>query len=174
MSTMQKAKPVSTFEVRAPMPGRFAEILAPRALAFLEVLVREFTPRRNELLRRRVERQARLDAGELPGFLEETRSIRESEWTVAPIRPDLLDRRGDLVFETDVSHTRQGVASRLFDRLARSKDCARKLWVRVSSLRHDGNVRAVPGGPESDGQPNAPARTGDEERLSAQIRHWIL
>jgi malate synthase len=101
MSTMQKAKPVSTFEVRAPMPGRFAEILAPRALAFLEVLVREFTPRRNELLRRRVERQARLDAGELPGFLEETRSIRESEWTVAPIRPDLLDRRVEITGPVD-------------------------------------------------------------------------
>ena len=101
MSTMQKAKPVSMFEVRAPMPGRFAEILAPRALAFLEVLVREFTPRRNELLRRRVERQARLDAGELPGFLEETRSIRESEWTVAPIRPDLLDRRVEITGPVD-------------------------------------------------------------------------
>jgi malate synthase len=101
VSTMQKAKPVSTFEVCAPMPGRFAEILSPRALSFLEVLVREFTPRRNELLRRRAERQARLDAGELPGFLEETRSVRESEWTVAPIRPDLLDRRVEITGPVD-------------------------------------------------------------------------
>ena len=96
MSTMHNTKPVSTLEVHGPSAGRFADILTPRALAFLEALVREFGPRRDDLLRRRVERQARLDAGERPDFLRETRDVRESEWGVAPIRADLLDRRVEI------------------------------------------------------------------------------
>ncbi len=38
-------------------------------------------------------RQKRLDAGERPDFLKETKQIRESEWTVAPLPADLLDRQ---------------------------------------------------------------------------------
>jgi malate synthase len=96
VSTMHKPRPASTFDVHAPTPGRFADILDPRALAFIESLVREFGPRRDDLLRRRVARQARLDAGERPDFLPETRDVRESEWVVAPVRADLLDRRVEI------------------------------------------------------------------------------
>ena len=46
-----------------------------------------------ELLQARTIRQKRLDAGERPDFLKETKHIRESEWTVAPLPQDLLDRR---------------------------------------------------------------------------------
>src|SRR6185369_16284334 len=42
------------------------------------------------------ERQARFDAGERPDFLPETAHIRSSEWTVAPLPPDLLDRRVEI------------------------------------------------------------------------------
>jgi malate synthase len=93
---MHKVKPAGTFDVYGPMPGRFAEILTPRALAFLETLVREFGHRRDDLLRRRIERQTRLDASERPDFLPETRGVRQSEWAVAPIRADLLDRRVEI------------------------------------------------------------------------------
>ena len=44
----------------------------------------------------RVERQSRIAAGELPDFLEETRSIREGEWRVAPVPADLQDRRVEI------------------------------------------------------------------------------
>ena len=43
----------------------------------------------------------RLDAGELPDFLPETREIRESDWTVAPIPHDLLDRRVEITGPVD-------------------------------------------------------------------------
>src|ERR671928_202695 len=45
--------------------------------------------------------QKRIDAGEWPGFLPETRHVRESEWQVAPIPPDLLDRRVEITGPTD-------------------------------------------------------------------------
>ncbi len=42
------------------------------------------------------ERQARLDAGELPDFLPETREVREGDWRVAPVPDDLQDRRVEI------------------------------------------------------------------------------
>jgi malate synthase len=54
------------------------------------------------LLAARHERQARLDAGELPDFLSETRQIRDGDWRVAPItNPDLLKRWVELTGPTD-------------------------------------------------------------------------
>jgi malate synthase len=72
------------------------EILSRDAVAFVERLHRELNPRRLELLRRRHERQLDLDAGALPGFREDTKSIRESDWRVAPAPGDLLDRRCEI------------------------------------------------------------------------------
>jgi len=79
----------------APPPD-CADILSPAALGFLAALTRRFGPARQELLERRRARQAELDAGRLPDFLPETRELREREWTVAPIRPDLTDRRVEI------------------------------------------------------------------------------
>jgi malate synthase len=88
----------------AAVPSRIAgadEILTPQALGFLADLHELFDARRLELLGRRIERQARFDAGELPDFLPETRDIRESDWTVAPIPADLLDRRVEITGPTN-------------------------------------------------------------------------
>jgi len=78
------------------VPPPYAEILTPQALALLCRLEREFGPRRRALLRERQARQVRLDAGEVPDFLSETRSIREGDWAVAPLPPDLQDRRVEI------------------------------------------------------------------------------
>jgi len=79
-----------------PVSPAFAEILTPEALAFVALLARTFGARREELLRKRVERQATLDAGQLPDFLPETANIRTSAWTIAPTPPDLQDRRVEI------------------------------------------------------------------------------
>src|SRR5437868_6004055 len=71
----------------------YRTILTPAALDFVARLAREFEPRRQALLARRRARQLELDRGVLPDFLPETRAVRESKWTVAPIPKDLLDRR---------------------------------------------------------------------------------
>src|SRR5438034_4030536 len=82
--------------VLAPPPADCADILSPAALAFLAALARRFEPERQRLLARRRERQQELDAGRLPDFLPETKEIRDRDWTVAPIRPDLTDRRVEI------------------------------------------------------------------------------
>jgi malate synthase len=53
------------------------------------------------LLNQRNIRQANIDAGHLPDFLPETQNIRESEWTVAPLPADLLDRRVEITGPVD-------------------------------------------------------------------------
>src|SRR5437773_3970967 len=82
--------------VVTPPPSDCADILSPAALGFLGALARRFEAERQRLLARRRERQQELDAGRLPDFLLETKQIRDSEWTVAPIRPDLTDRRVEI------------------------------------------------------------------------------
>jgi malate synthase len=77
------------------------EILTPEAEDFLRALDERFDARRIELLEARKNRQSEFDQGKRPHFLEETRPIRESNWTVAPIPPDLLDRRVEITGPTD-------------------------------------------------------------------------
>ena len=79
----------------------FRRILSAEALSFLEDLLRQFGPVREDLLRRRVERQQEIDAGELPGFLEETADVRSADWSVAGIPADLQDRRVEITGPVD-------------------------------------------------------------------------
>ncbi len=88
-------------EVKAPVSGRAAEVLSAEALDFVAGLQREFGARRLELLKKRDERQARIEAGELPAFLPETKSVREAEWRVASVPDDLQDRRVEITGPTD-------------------------------------------------------------------------
>jgi len=73
-----------------------AGVLTDDALGLVVALQREFGTRRDELLAARATRQERLSAGELPDFLESTRSIREGDWRVAPVPDDLRDRRVEI------------------------------------------------------------------------------
>src|SRR6266480_3886154 len=83
-------------EIRGPITAEFAEILTPEAMAFVATLVRTFSGRREELLQRRVQRQAEIDAGKMPNFLPQTEHIRQGTWTIAPVPADLQDRRVEI------------------------------------------------------------------------------
>jgi malate synthase len=78
------------------MPHLFDRILTREAVDFVAHLARKFERRRRQLIRARAERQAALDKGRLYDFLPETRGIRESDWTVAPVPADLQDRRVEI------------------------------------------------------------------------------
>jgi malate synthase len=77
------------------------EVLSPDAVAFLIDLENEFGWRRGQILEARQERQIRIDAGELPDFLEETEYVRTGDWTIAPVHPDLADRRVEITGPVD-------------------------------------------------------------------------
>lgn len=90
-----------TITVRADVAGDFTQILTDDALDFVAELARRFAPDVAELLRRRVARQASIDAGNMPDFLPETAHIRESEWRVCETPDDLNDRRVEITGPTD-------------------------------------------------------------------------
>jgi malate synthase len=71
-------------------------VLTDEALAFVGDLERRFGGRRRELMRaRRQRRRQPLD------FLDETREIREGDWTVASPAPGLEDRRVEITGPVD-------------------------------------------------------------------------
>jgi malate synthase len=88
-------------EISGRITPEYAEILTPDALAFVARLQRAFGSRRTELLARRAERQRQWDAGKLPDFLPETRSVRDGAWTCAPIPADIQDRRVEITGPVD-------------------------------------------------------------------------
>jgi len=77
-------------------PEGSEKVLSREALAFVESLHRQFNARREELLAARAERQKAFDRGEVPGFLEATKSIRGGDWKVASTPKDLQKRHVEI------------------------------------------------------------------------------
>src|SRR5689334_14364759 len=92
---------LNTASIEAVVPPGCEEILSPEAVSFVVDLHKNFDQRRRDLLEGRRKRQDAIDSGELPDFLHETESIRKSEWTVAPIPRDLIDRRVEITGPVD-------------------------------------------------------------------------
>jgi malate synthase len=85
-----------TLSIAAPLPPEYQLIFTPEVQKFVSAITEKFGPRVEELLAKRVERQKRIDEGELPDFLPETADIRAGDWKVAPIPAPLLDRRVEI------------------------------------------------------------------------------
>ncbi|MBV9046941.1 MAG: malate synthase A [Solirubrobacterales bacterium] len=82
----------ANLQLRGAMEPGFDEVITADALEFVAELQHRFGPRRQELLGARAQRRARLAAGELLDFLPETREIRDADWRVDPVPPDLSQR----------------------------------------------------------------------------------
>lgn len=94
---LQAVTPVTAAEIRDPaLPPDLAAVLNPRALALVAELHRSFNGRRLELLDARRLRQAELDGSQSPDFLPQTAALRADHWRVAPVPPDLEDRRVEI------------------------------------------------------------------------------
>jgi malate synthase len=88
-------------EILGDHSGVYAKIVTPEAVEFVVDLVQKFRPRVAELLERRETVQADFDAGKRPHFLPETKHIRDSDWKVAKLPNDLLDRRVEITGPVD-------------------------------------------------------------------------
>ena len=88
----------------APAPSsdeRANDILSADALEFIAELHGRFEGRRQELLAARRERAEALQKGGTLDFLEETKEIREGDWTVPEPFEDYSDRRVEITGPTD-------------------------------------------------------------------------
>ena len=87
--------PAGGLEITASTAGQ-EEILTPGALDFLGRMTDRFSGERLRLLETRKERQQQIDQSGTLDFPEETRSIRESDWRVAELPEEALDRRTEI------------------------------------------------------------------------------
>jgi malate synthase len=88
----------------APAPSsdeRASDILSPDALEFIAELHGRFEPRRQELLAARRERAEELQKGGTLDFLEETKEVREAEWSVPEPFDDYANRRVEITGPAD-------------------------------------------------------------------------
>jgi malate synthase len=83
----------SSLRLTAPVGEREAAILSLDAVEFVAMLERRFRSTRAAILAARDARQrGQFDRGELPSFSDDTRTVRDGDWKVAPAPPD-LERR---------------------------------------------------------------------------------
>ena len=138
------------------------EVLTQGALDFLAELHERFDGRRRDLLGRRAERQARFDAGELPDFPEDTREIREAEWTVGSIPADLLDRRVEITGPTNAKMVINALNSGAKVFMADFEDATSPMWDEL--LQGQLNLAELLAGPP------ALQRSGQREALRSRRR----
>jgi len=87
-----QAVPFTQLQRPQPVPDLFTA----EALAFVQSLTLRFGGSLKALLAARVSAQAGFDRGGRPRFLAETASIRQGDWSVAPLPAALLDRRVEI------------------------------------------------------------------------------
>lgn len=89
--------------IEGALDDRYRSILTEATLDFLKELHRQFNAERKKLLKNREDRQKRIAAGEIPDFLSSdyAKEVRQSNWKVAKIPSDLLDRRIELTGPVD-------------------------------------------------------------------------
>ena len=76
-------------------------VLTTDALAFVAELQARFGLRLNALMIARSRRQDRIDRGELPDYLAETKDIRQGIWEASPVPQVLRDRRVEITGPVD-------------------------------------------------------------------------
>jgi malate synthase len=101
MSAAEARQTVAGVEIRGGVPASAQSILTPEALEFVAKLERRTRARRRALLDARAQRQAGLDAGQLPDFLSETAELRRDDWEIACVPADLADRRVEITGPVD-------------------------------------------------------------------------
>lgn len=109
------------------------DILTNEALRFLQELHDQFENRRQQLLLSRKERMNVLQNGGRLSFLEETKHIRESAWTIAPLPSDLQDRRVEITGPVDRKMIINALNSDAFVFMADFEDATSPTWENIIS-----------------------------------------
>ncbi len=122
-----------TLEVSGPAVAEQHRILTPAALAFVADLVQRFHPQVQAMLEARKTQQAQYDAGTLPQFPTQTPEIADSEWRVAPIPQDLLNRRVEITGPVDRKMIINALNSRANVFMADFEDSTAPSWSAIVS-----------------------------------------
>jgi malate synthase len=118
-------------EVRGALRDRYDEVLTPEALGLVAELQRRFGAARAELLARRAERRRELAAGGTLDFRPETREVRESSWTVAPVPADMQQRWVEITGPTERKMTINALNSGADGFMADFEDANSPTWTNM-------------------------------------------
>lgn len=95
MSALSKEVP-GPLTLRRDVPTQYAYLVDHDALRFIGKLAEQFGPRLSQLLEQRAGRQHEIDNGKLPDFEPATATIRNSDFHIADIPAEVLDRRTEI------------------------------------------------------------------------------
>ena len=143
-------------QINAPLQPGYETILTPEALELVAKLHRAFEPRRQELLKARVERQARIDAGEMPDFLPETKHVREGDWKLELCAGSggWSDPRPGSPGEKDLPNTQlYNLASDIAEKTnlqSEKPEIVTKMTAQLGKIVSDG--RSTPGAPQKNAE----------------------
>ena len=163
----------TTLTVTQEVPGQ-SEILTEEALQFLASLAAEFTPERDRLMSARHDRQLELQRGGHLDFLRETRAVRESDWRVAPLAAEALDRRTEITGPVSRKMVINALNSGAQVFMADFEDANSPTW--ANCIEGQVNLRdAVHGGIEFSAGPGKQYRLNDKTALlMVRPRGWHL
>nr|WP_312880075.1 malate synthase A [Actinokineospora xionganensis] len=111
------------------------EILTPAALDFVADLQRRFGGTRDALVAARAERRTEVARTGRLDFLDATRDIRESDWTVAAAPEDLTDRRVEITGPAEAKMAINALNSGARVWLADLEDASTPHWANVVSAQ---------------------------------------
>ncbi|MBB6004292.1 malate synthase A [Arcicella rosea] len=94
-------KPIEGVVLLPEITLPYEAILTNEALTFVRDLHRIFNKQRKKLLQNRESLQEEINHGKKLDFLNNTKAIREADWSVAPIPNDLQDRRTEITGPVD-------------------------------------------------------------------------
>jgi malate synthase len=121
-------------KVLGAIPPQHQETISPGALKFIVTLHRVFNQRRKTLLAARVTRQKRIEQGEVPDFLPETKWIRDDPtWRAAAPAPGLIDRRVEITGPVDRKMVINALNSGAKTFMADFEDSSAPTWENVLS-----------------------------------------
>ena len=89
------------FNFSQPLDNDAKALFNDENQSFLAELVDTFQPRLESLLKKRQQRQAQFDQGQLPDFDSATQDIREGNWRIAELPVDLKKRRLEITGPVD-------------------------------------------------------------------------
>ena len=133
--TEQKTQPTKQtqgmLEVTGALAPEHQAIFPSEAQTFLSLLCEKYAGRVEQLLQAREEKQAGIDAGELPDFLPETQDIREGSWKILGIPQDLQDRRVEITGPTDRKMVINALNANVKVFMADFEDSMSPAWTKV-------------------------------------------
>ncbi|QZN91465.1 malate synthase A [Idiomarina abyssalis] len=89
------------FNFSQPLDNDAKALFNDENQSFLAELVDTFQPQLESLLKKRQQRQAQFDQGQLPNFDPATQNIREGNWRIAELPTDLKKRRLEITGPVD-------------------------------------------------------------------------